>query len=233
MKYRLITFAAAAALGIVSALPAQERDRESRRSERSERRSEQRDGNGASQPVEASPTSSSFSASSSSSTTRPSTPSYSERYAILERNNIFVKDRSRLATRPTTSSPSAQPTRRSPEESLVIRGIAMEEFGYRAYVEDLNNSSTLRVSPGDPLGRGRVVAVALDAIQYEQDGKQSWIDIGSDQAGKQSAAESAYSSASATTSPTSLPANVDLNDPSLTVEQRMRLRVQLQQQRGR
>jgi hypothetical protein len=216
MKYRLITLAATAALALASAVPAQERDRE--------RPSDRRDRNGDAQPVGASP--------SSSSTTRPATASYSDRYAILERNNIFVKDRSRPATRSYSSSSTAT-TRRSPEESLVVRGIAMEEFGYRAYVEDLNNSSTTRVSPGDPLGRGRVVAVALDAIQYEHDGRQSWIDIGSDLTGKQSAAVSPYSSASASTSPTSLPANVDLNDPSLTVEQRMRLRVQLQQQRGR
>jgi hypothetical protein len=103
----------------------------------------------------------------------------------------------------------------------------MEEYGYRAYVEDLNTGSTLRLSPGDTLGQGKVTAVALDAIAYEHDGKKTWIEIGSDLTGKMSAVSAYASSASATTSPTTLPANVNLNDPSLTTEQRMRLRKQL------
>jgi hypothetical protein len=107
----------------------------------------------------------------------------------------------------------------------------MEEGGYRAYVDDLNNNTTLRVSPGESLGRGRIAAVALDAIAYEHDGKQTWIEIGQDLTGK--TAPTPSPTAVASTGPTSLPANIDINDPSLTTEQRMRLRVQLQNQRGR
>ena len=199
----LIAFTALTALGIASAVPAQQSDRGDR---------EQR--------------------SPSQTSAGSSTQGYSDRYGILEKNNIFVRDRSRAAPR-TNPSSTTQPLRRSLEESLVLRGIAMEELGYRAYVEDLNNGTTLRVSPGDPLGRGHVTSIALDAIRHEQDGKQRWIDIGSDLTGKQSGTSSPYAAATATTSPTTLPANIDLNDPNLTTEQRMRLRVQLQNQRGR
>ena len=85
--------------------------------------------------------------------------------------------------------------------------------------------------------RGQPPAIALDAIAYEHDGKKTWIEIGSDLTGKFAAASTpAYggstASASATTGPTSLPANVDLNDPSLSAEQRMRLRRQLLERGG-
>ena len=206
---RLITLATLAALGFGAIAPAQERSRD--------RRDRDRDRDGSS---------------SSYATTQPAPSGYNERYAILEQRNVFVRDRSRPTSRPVSSgSSSTQPTRRSIEESLVVRGIAMEEYGYRAYVEDLNTGNTLRLSPGDALGRGHVSAVALDAIAYEHEGTKTWIDIGSDLTGKTSivAAASPYAAA-ATTSPATLPANVNLNDPNLTVEQRMRLRVQLQNQ---
>lgn len=211
-----MTFAALAVLTVASAAPAQQRDRD-RRAERTDR------GERSAREQEQSP----------QSPARPAPQQgYSDRYAILEKNNIFVRDRSRPTTR--SSSPTTSPqTRRSPEESLVVRGIAMEELGYRAYIEDLNNGTTLRVSPGEPLGRGYVTAIALDAIQFDYGGKQTWVEIGSDLTGKESTAamfSSADGSAAATTRPATLPANVDLNDPSLTVEQRMRLRVQLQRQ---
>ena len=206
---RLITLATLAALGFGAIAPAQDRSRD--------RRDRDRDRDGSS---------------SSYATTQPAPSGYNERYAILEQRNVFVRDRSRPTSRPVSSgSSSTQPTRRSIEESLVVRGIAMEEYGYRAYVEDLNTGNTLRLSPGDALGRGHVSAVALDAIAYEHEGTKTWIDIGSDLTGKTSivAAASPYAAA-ATTSPATLPANVNLNDPNLTVEQRMRLRVQLQNQ---
>ena len=206
---RLITLATLAALGLATIAPAQDRSRDRRDRDRDR----DRDG------------------SSSYATTQPAPSGYNERYAILEQRNVFVRDRSRPTSRPLSSgSSSTQPTRRSVEESLVVRGIAMEEYGYRAYVEDLNTGNTLRLSPGDALGRGQVAAVALDAIAYEHDGKKTWIDIGSDLTGKASLASASPYASTATTSPTTLPANINLNDPSLTVEQRMRLRVQLQNQ---
>ncbi len=206
MRRFIITFTTLAVLGLASVqLPAQERDR---------RRERSRDDQ---------------SAQTQQPSTQPAAAGYAERYAILEQRNLFVKDRSKPAPRLFTPA-STQPARRSVEQSLVVRGIAMEDIGYRAYVEDLNTGSTLRLSPGEPLGRGHVSAIALDAIAYERDGNQTWIEIGKDLTGEFSTASG---SASATTSPTSLPANVDLNDPSLTVEQRMRLRVQLGQQEHR
>jgi len=203
---RLITLASLAALIASSVAPAQDRR------DRSRDRDRDRNGQGES----------------SYATTQPGPAGYNERYGIVELHNVFVRDRSRPTSRPVSSSSSTtQPAKRSLEESLVVRGIAMEEYGYRAYVEDLNTGSTLRLSPGDTLGQGHVTAVALDAIAYEHDGKKTWIEIGSDLTGKTSSAVSPYGSASATTGPTTLPANVNLNDPNLSTAERMRLRRQL------
>ena len=199
---RLINLVSRAALIMASVATAQDR------------RERSRDRNGQSEP--------------SSATTQPGPAGYNERYAIVELHNVFVRDRSRPTSRPVSSSSSStQPAKRSLEESLVVRGIAMEEYGYRAYVEDLNTGGTLRLSPGDTLGQGHVTAVALDAIAYEHDGKKTWIEIGSDLTGKMSSAPSPSFASSSTTSPTTLPANVNLNDPNLSTAERMRLRRQL------
>jgi hypothetical protein len=160
----------------------------------------------------------------------PAPAGYTDKYAVLELRNVFLKDRSRPTSRPSSSS--TQPSsHRSAEESLALRGIAIEDSGYRAYVEDLNTTAMLKVSPGDTLARGHVTAIELDAIAYEHDGKQMWVNIGNDLTGKTAPGATPTYGSSATTSPTTLPANIDLNDPSLTVEQRMKLRVQLQNQR--
>ena len=217
---RLMTLAALLALAVTPVLTAQERDRSSDRSDRRDRyRDRDRSREAQTQSAEAV-------------MLAPAPPGYTDKYAVLELRNVFLKDRSRPTSRPSSSS-TTQPTHRSPEESLAVRGIAIEDDGFRAYVEDLNNNAMLKVSPGDTLARGHVTAIELDAIAYEHDGKQTWVNIGNDLTGKLApVATSAYGS-SATTSPTTLPANIDLNDPSLTAEQRMRLRRQLLEQRGR
>jgi hypothetical protein len=213
----LIITTALLALAATSVLTAQERDRERDRRERSRERDRSRDV--ATQSAE-------------SVMLAPAPPGYTDKYAVLELRNVFLKDRSRPATsRPSSSS--TQPSHRSPEEMLAVRGIAIEDNGFRAYVEDLNNNAMLKVSPGETLARGRVTAIELDAIAYEHDGKQTWVNIGNDLTGKTAPGATPTYGSSATTSPTTLPANIDLNDPNLTAEQRMRLRRQLLEQRGR
>jgi hypothetical protein len=211
----------AASIGLVSftELRAQERERRSSSSYRESSRERER---------------SRESHSEAATNLAPAPQGYIDRYAVLETRNVFMRDRSRPASRPSNSS-SGPTTRRSAEEMLVLRGIALEDGGIRAYVEDTSAGSTLRVSPGDKLAHGIVSMVAIDAIEYEHDGKYLWVEIGRDLTGKVAAAPviASSSSTSASSSATTLPANVDLNDPSLSAEQRMRLRRQLLEQRGR
>src|SRR3954452_23104372 len=87
-------------------------------------------------------------------TARP--PTYSERYGVLADHNIFVRDRSRIPRGgsggfggSSSTQPSTRPVQRSPEESLALRGVVIEEGVLRAYVEDVNSYNMLRLSPGD------------------------------------------------------------------------------------
>ena len=75
----------------------------------------------------------------------------------------------------------------------------------------------VKVGIGDALGHGRVVGMDINAVAYQQDGKDTvWVQIGTDLTGSMSAA-----AAAATTMPTG---PIDPNAPGLTIEQRMRLR---------
>ena len=172
-------------------------------------------------------------------------PSYSDRYSVLTQRNIFLKDRSRGGSRngttgPTTSSAaSTQPARRSPEETLLLRGIVVEQGEVRAYFEDVVNSRMVRVGQGETIARGRVASIDLDSVEYEPahvgssaPAKRTFVLIGHDLTGKLSALDggegdgSGSAAAMATTGPVmpSGVAGLNPNDPNLTPEQKMKLR---------
>jgi hypothetical protein len=150
--------------------------------------------------------------------------SYSDKYAMLADHNIFVRDRTHLASRrnsPTTQQSSSP--RKTLEETTILRGVVLEDGAFRAYIED-ENQKLNRHSVGDKLAHGRVAAIDIDAIVYDADGKPKWIDIGSDLTGHAVAAiESPTFSDEPSTQPTTGPA-INPNDPNLTLEQRLKLR---------
>jgi len=120
---------------------------------------------------------------------------------------------------------------------LVLTGVVLEDDGFRAYFEDASASppKIVRVSPGDNLGPGRVLEIQIDAIAYEHAGQQKWIDVGSDLTGQPVGPQLSSTSVATTTAPSdgsAAASNLDPNDPSLTVEQRMRAR-SAQQRQGR
>ena len=177
-------------------------------------------------------------------------PSYSDRYSILNQRNIFLKDRSRgggsrNGSNPTTASASTQPTRRSPEETLLLRGIVVEQGEVRAYFEDVVNSRIVRVGQGDAIARGRIASIDLDIVEYEPTTttggaagggaaapKRTFVVVGHDLTGKVSAldggatGEGGGDASAATTGPVmpSGVAGLNPNDPNLTPEQKMKLR---------
>ncbi len=159
----------------------------------------------------------------------PRRETYSDRYSILSDHNIFLRDRSRSSTSGHAASQPA--TTRLPEESLVLTGVVMEDDGFRAYIENSETYSVIKLALGDPIARGRIVDMQINAVQYEHGNERIWIEMGSNFLGHAStlttsapsAATTAPSaSASASTQPTSLPFNI--NDPNLTLEQKMKLR---------
>lgn len=153
----------------------------------------------------------------------PRRENYAEKYGPLTEHNIFVKERP-VKPKPTTR-PGSTVAPRTTEESLVLRGVTLENDGtIRAYVEDVDKSQMLKLAEGDAVGRGRISEIQIDAVCYERNGEQIWIDTGADFTGKQIIAITS-DSVSASGTPTTGPAEViNPNDPNLTIEQKMKLR---------
>ena len=174
---------------------------------------------------------------------------YSDRYSILTQRNIFLKDRSRGSRNGSdgrggngsTTQSSTQPSHRSPEETLLLRGIVMEQGEVRAYFEDIANSRMVRVGMGETIARGRITSIGLDAVEYETPGSggspsnaggehRTFVAIGTDLTGKVSEYDLPSSSAAAATMATTSPVmpsgveGLNPNDPNLTMEQRLKLR---------
>lgn len=163
----------------------------------------------------------------------PSDSDYRQTYGVLSESNIFLRERTR---RTYVAEPSSRPALppAAPEKSFVLTGIVIEDGAYRAYVEDANRRSFVRLSIGDAVARGRVVGIDIDAIAYEYDGQVSWVMLGQDLSGSQVATWSSTTlagSAGPTTGPSDAGPPLDPNDPNLTIEQRMRLRRMLEMNR--
>jgi hypothetical protein len=154
--------------------------------------------------------------------------SYNDRYGVIEDRNVFVKDRTHIVRGGTTRPSGNTAPKRTVEESFVLTGVVAEGNGYRAYVENIDTSNVLRISPGDSLHKGKVGAIETDAIAYDPAGGQRiWVEIGSDLTGKPSAALSARAAEEAASSGPAIAsdiANINPNDPNLTMEQKMKLR---------
>jgi hypothetical protein len=158
-------------------------------------------------------------------TTAPSTekpivrPSFRERYSILSDHNIFMRERRSARDRDrSTTQPSFQ---RTPEQTFVLTGIVLEAGQRRAYMEDRERGGLIKLSIGDTIARGKIADIDIDAVAYEQNGRQQWVAIGTDLTGA-TPPPPAVNMLSPTTGPTTLP--FDPNSPDLTVEQKMQLR---------
>ncbi len=156
---------------------------------------------------------------------------FDETYGVISERNMFLKDRPRPrapTSRPSSTQQSDRPPE-PPESTFVLRGVAIEENGFRAYLE--GGSGMTRVAPGDPIARGHVVEIAIDAIAYEHDGVITWILVGQNLSGT-NAASSVVASPTSQPGPTSgATSGTTANTSNLSAEERMRLR--RQQERGR
>ena len=159
------------------------------------------------------------------SSTQPS--SYRDHYYVLVERNIFLKER----RRPTGPAREFTRTERQPEQTYALTGIVEEDGQYRAYFEHSGASSTtfVRTSVGEPIARGKVTDITIDAVEYEQEGQRRWIVIGYDLTGTASTRSAPSSYTSTSTSPTTGPSDVaaldfDPNDPNLSTLQKMKLK---------
>jgi len=110
----------------------------------------------------------------SGSTTGPATtqaatgPSLPEEFAILKTRNPFAHGKGKQ--RPGTQG--------GPESSLVLIGVVDAGSRMVAFVEDRAAKRVVQVGAGEPLARGRVKAVNLDAIEYEGAAGAKKIEVG-------------------------------------------------------
>ena len=111
---------------------------------------------------------------------------FATRYAVIEERNIFLRDRApRRVSQPTDAwgsraTPNSAP---SQEQSLVLRGIVMEDDVFRAYFENTGSSQMIRVAAGDAIARGRIAEIGVDAVLYEAAQGQQWVNVGDNLAG--------------------------------------------------
>src|SRR5436309_1780817 len=96
---------------------------------------------------------------------------------------------------------STQPAPRTAEQNYVLTGVVMEGAEPRAYFEDLNRGTLVKVAPGDTLARGRITGIDIDAVAYDHGERGlTWVQVGRDLTGSVSVIAQANQN-SATTTP--------------------------------
>ena len=105
-----------------------------------------------------------------------------ESYRVLSERNIFLRDRARPPSHRPASSAAATAAG-DDDERVVLTGIVQQGEDYVAFFENTKTGKTTSAQVGAPLGRGRLIAITLDAVQYLGDGTATKIAIGSNLTG--------------------------------------------------
>lgn len=101
-------------------------------------------------------------------------------FAPLLERSIFERGR------PVSRGPSAttQPTAATPESIKVLNGVTKVNGQLMAFVEDRTTGKISAFRVNDPIARGKVLAITLDALTYEADGKTTRVDVGDNLTGQ-------------------------------------------------
>jgi hypothetical protein len=161
--------------------------------------------------------------------------SFAGQYGMLSERSIFLRNRPRprpaSAVQQVTSRPVAPPA--APERDFVLRGVVLEDVDLRAYVEDTRASRMLRLLPGEDVARGQIVQIEADAVLFQHDGEQLWIEVGQNFTGTratsplpQPTTEATNGSGGATTSTSTSASPSPPGGSATSIEERMRLRRQ-------
>ncbi|MGN6507629.1 MAG: hypothetical protein ACTHM6_18890 [Tepidisphaeraceae bacterium] len=140
-------------------------------------------------------------------------------FTVLSERNMFMRDRPRPRVY-ERRTPSSRPTERydtpeAIERYTVLRGVVIEDNELHAYVENTHTGVVRKLATGDTIGGGRVADIAIDAVQFENDGRFAWVEIGQNLRGARVEA------------PASMPATTMPADAAnLSVLERMKLRRQ-------
>ena len=109
---------------------------------------------------------------------------FGDRYAVLIERNIFSKNRpQRFVRAGERDRQDPRPTPPSPEESLVLTGVARQGKIYLAFIENTRTGSTVKAKIGDAVARGKIAGISPDGLTYESEGKSVALVIGKTLAG--------------------------------------------------
>lgn len=151
---------------------------------------------------------------------------FSDRYAVVLENNIFLRERrtQRQSSTQSTTQPQAPP---KPEKEWVLVGVVFEEGAFRAYFESLTGGGVKRAVVGDQIAEGALSEVYIDAVGYMTGDGVAWISVGQDLTGEYivipgSAGPSAAAPSTAPSPGAAPPAAP--NPATLSIEQRLRQR---------
>jgi hypothetical protein len=143
-------------------------------------------------------------------TSQPVKESFNDKYGVLSEKNMFLRDRPkpRERTRAPTTTRVEQPPP-TPEQTLVLRGIVVEEGELRAYFENSRSGEIKRVAPGEEVASGRITDIQIDAVQFTREAQPIWIEIGHNLTG------AVAIRSMATTAPTTNPTTEPTTGPSI------------------
>ncbi|MBE3099614.1 MAG: hypothetical protein IMZ55_19110 [Acidobacteria bacterium] len=134
-------------------------------------------------------------------------PAQMEDYRVLSERNMFLRNRAR----PPASHAAPAPPRAAPadtgDDRIVLTGIIQQGEDYLAFFEDTRTGKTTTLQAGDPLGRGQLAAIEIDAVYYTCDGNSTKVAIGSNLTGAAaSLPKPAAPTSTAATAPRAAPA---------------------------
>lgn len=90
-------------------------------------------------------------------------------FAIFEQQNPFAHG---------PAAPPAGPPQGGPEASLVFKGVMDNSGKCIAFIEDLASKHVTQVMAGQPIGRGKIKSINLDAMEFEVMGAMRKILVG-------------------------------------------------------
>jgi hypothetical protein len=126
-------------------------------------------------------------------------------YEVVMNRSIFLK-----GTQTTTDGDrglsQASGSASAPERSLVFNGVTRGDNAM-AMVENIETHEVLKLRVGDPISRGKVVAITLSNLDYEVDGVVTRVGFGETLSGGAPTADNspAETGAPGTTQPSNLP----------------------------
>jgi hypothetical protein len=106
-----------------------------------------------------------------------------EEYTVIVEKNIFSRNRWQQTERATTQARTSPARARTPESFFVLRGIARDDEGFIAFIEDTRAYKMSRIRVGEPVTEGKVKDMSLDHVDFELNGEARRIEIGMDLGG--------------------------------------------------